>query len=157
MNATWTEERVARLTELWNEGMAARLIAVDIGLTKNAIVGKAHRLELAGRPSPILHCARAAPESKPHRQAACETPKRLPPASGGHMPTGRSVVRTAKMASGARFRACQWIAGEPSADDRCKCGAEVGASPVYCPAHEARAYIQRDRIHRGWRQAGATA
>jgi GcrA cell cycle regulator len=140
MSRTWTEARIARLTDLWDQGMAARLIAVDIGLTKSAIVGKAHRLELPGRASPILHCAQAAPESKTRRQAACEPPKRLPLHSGGHMPTGRSVVHMAKMASGARFTGCQWIADEPTSNDSCKCGAAVGASRVYCPPHEARAW-----------------
>ncbi|KKL67299.1 hypothetical protein LCGC14_2136340, partial [marine sediment metagenome] len=82
MNVTWTEARVARLTELWNQGVAARLIAVDIGLTKNAIVGKAHRLELPGRGSPIDYSGRS-PEKKALRQAACEPPKRLEHHSGG--------------------------------------------------------------------------
>ena len=143
MNVTWTEARVARLSELWLGGVSARLIAIDMNLSKNAVVGKAHRLELAGRPSPILHCARAAPESKTQRQAACKPPKRLEHHSGGHMPTGRTVVHTAKMVSGFNPKTCQWIAGEPSADDACKCGAATGASRVYCPAHEARAWYVR--------------
>ncbi len=138
MNATWTEERVARLTELWNEGMAARLIAVDIGLTKNAIIGKAHRLELPDRPSPILHCARTfrTPRSSPG-----PAPKRLEHLSGGHMPTGRSVVHTAKMASGARFRECQFFAEEPGPDS-CKCGKPTIAGTAYCETHYRLCHIR---------------
>ena len=53
------------------------------------------------------------------------------------MPLG--MARMAKMVCDARFPACQWIAGEPSANDACKCGAATGASRVYCPEHEMRA------------------
>ena len=140
MNVTWTEARVARLTELWNQGVAAQLIAVDIGLTKSAIVGKAHRLELPGRGSPIDYSGRS-PEKKALRQAACEPPKRLPHHSGGHMPTGRTVVHTAKMASGARFRTCQFFAGEPGPDSW-KCGKPTIAGTVYCESHYRLCHIR---------------
>jgi hypothetical protein len=36
---------------------------------------------------------------------------------------------------------CQWIEGEPSEDDRCKCGAPAADGRSYCAAHEARAYL----------------
>jgi hypothetical protein len=49
----WTPERIALLTRLWDEGRTAASIAMEIGCTKNAVVGKAHRLRLRGRPSPI--------------------------------------------------------------------------------------------------------
>ncbi len=51
---TWTEERVERLKELWSQGMSASEIAQMLGdVTRNAVIGKAHRLGLSGRPSPI--------------------------------------------------------------------------------------------------------
>ena len=50
----WTEERVARLKALWTEGRTASQIAAIIGdITRNAVIGKVHRLGLKGRPSPI--------------------------------------------------------------------------------------------------------
>ena len=53
--SVWTSDRVARLTRLWGSGMSARLIAEDLGcgISRDAVIGKAHRLRLAGRLSPI--------------------------------------------------------------------------------------------------------
>ncbi|MBO1359078.1 GcrA cell cycle regulator [Acetobacter sacchari] len=49
----WTEETIARLKELWEQGLSTAEIGRQIGITKNAVVGKAHRLGLPARPSPI--------------------------------------------------------------------------------------------------------
>jgi GcrA cell cycle regulator len=49
----WTEERVAELGKLWAEGLSTAEIGRRLGLTKNAVVGKAHRLALSPRPSPL--------------------------------------------------------------------------------------------------------
>ncbi len=50
----WTEERVAKLKELWSAGHSASEIANLLGgVTRNAVIGKSHRLGLSGRPSPI--------------------------------------------------------------------------------------------------------
>ena len=48
--ATWTEERVEMLKKLWSEGLSASQIAAEIGsVTRNAVIGKVHRLGLSGR------------------------------------------------------------------------------------------------------------
>ena len=50
----WTPERVDTLARLWAEGLSARQIAAKLGgVTRNAVIGKAHRLGLSSRPSPI--------------------------------------------------------------------------------------------------------
>lgn len=49
----WTDEIVARLRELWAQGLSTAEIGRQLNVTKNAVVGKAHRLGLEGRPSPI--------------------------------------------------------------------------------------------------------
>jgi GcrA cell cycle regulator len=49
----WNEESIARLRAFWAEGLSTAEIGRRMGVSKNAIVGKAHRLNLAARPSPI--------------------------------------------------------------------------------------------------------
>ena len=50
----WTDERIGDLRRLWSEGRSASEIAGILGdVTRNAVIGKAHRLGLSGRPSPI--------------------------------------------------------------------------------------------------------
>jgi GcrA cell cycle regulator len=53
METIWTQERVEALGKLWREGHSTAEIGRRLGLTKNAVVGKAHRLELDPRPSPV--------------------------------------------------------------------------------------------------------
>jgi GcrA cell cycle regulator len=61
----WSEEIIAQLRALWAEGHSTAEIGRRLGVTKNAIVGKAHRLDLAARPSPI----RRDPDAVPERRA----------------------------------------------------------------------------------------
>ena len=49
----WTDEMVDKLRQMWTEGKTATEIAKELGVTKNSIVGKVHRLCLTARPSPI--------------------------------------------------------------------------------------------------------
>ena len=49
----WTEEQIDQLKDLWSEGLSTSEIGRKLGVTKNAVVGKAHRLGLPPRPSPI--------------------------------------------------------------------------------------------------------
>ncbi len=51
---SWTDERIERLKDLWTRGMTASQIADELGgVSRNAVIGKAHRLRLPARPSPI--------------------------------------------------------------------------------------------------------
>lgn len=58
---SWTPELIASLESLWNEGLATTEIGRRLGMSKNAVIGKAHRLGLSGRPSPIRREAQARP------------------------------------------------------------------------------------------------
>jgi GcrA cell cycle regulator len=53
LDTDWTDHKIATLTTKWGEGKPTLLIAREMGLTKNSIVGKAHRLDLPARPTPI--------------------------------------------------------------------------------------------------------
>ncbi|GBR46801.1 GcrA family cell cycle regulator [Neokomagataea thailandica] len=70
----WTDETIARLRELWDQGLSTAEIGRQLEITKNAVVGKAHRLGLPPRPSPIRN-------RKPVIAAdgTVEVPKRKPP------------------------------------------------------------------------------
>jgi GcrA cell cycle regulator len=51
---SWTDERIDRLKALWTQGMTASQIADELGgVSRNAVIGKAHRLGLQSRPSPV--------------------------------------------------------------------------------------------------------
>jgi len=51
---SWTDERIERLKAMWNEGKTASMIAEELGgVSRNAVIGKAHRLGLDSRPSPV--------------------------------------------------------------------------------------------------------
>lgn len=49
----WTDDMIAELKKLWSKGMSTGEIGKKLGVTKNSVVGKVHRLGLDGRPSPI--------------------------------------------------------------------------------------------------------
>src|SRR5215469_7773297 len=63
----WAEETILRLRALWDEGLSTAEIGRRLGVSKNAVVGKAHRLDLPARPSPIRRDGSGS--SKPRRSA----------------------------------------------------------------------------------------
>src|ERR1700754_5230846 len=74
---SWTDERVAQLRQLWGSGKSASEIADLLGgVSRNAVIGKAHRLELSGRPSPIKR--RADEETPEAEQPAAATVAEAP-------------------------------------------------------------------------------
>ena len=71
---SWTDERIDRLKELWTQGMTASQIADELGgVSRNAVIGKAHRLGLQSRPSPVK--ANEAAPAAPAAAAPAETHK----------------------------------------------------------------------------------
>lgn len=74
---SWTDERIDRLKEMWTRGMTASQIAEELGgVSRNAVIGKAHRLGLQSRPSPVKanEPAPAAPPPAPARKAKAQAP-----------------------------------------------------------------------------------
>ncbi|WP_053006152.1 GcrA family cell cycle regulator [Kiloniella spongiae] len=79
----WTEERIELLKKLWAEGHSASQIGKMLGVSKNAVVGKAHRMKLAARPSPIKRSAKSDGTKKdaPAKKAAPKAVKPTAPAA----------------------------------------------------------------------------
>ncbi len=70
---SWTEERIGSLKTMWEKGMTASQIAEELGgVSRNAVIGKAHRLGLQSRPSPVKANDG---EARPARAAAAPKPK----------------------------------------------------------------------------------
>lgn len=151
MTAGWTEDRVGALKKLWLEGQSASQIAKQLGggVTRNAVIGKVHRLGLSGRATPSQP-ARAATTFRPARTrttppAQPSAPRRIeavqaravaaptpqaPPLSD--MP-GTATVLTL----GAHM--CKWPIGDPSSREFSFCGRRASEG-VYCVEHARVAY-----------------
>lgn len=86
----WDEETIRFLRQLWSEGHSTAEIGRRIGASKNAIVGKAHRLDLDGRPSPIR---RKLTEDERQRRIVPKPPKvTLPPFGAIFVPSAPAVT-----------------------------------------------------------------
>ena len=76
---SWTEERVEKLKELWTEGMSASQIAKTLGgVTRNAVIGKVHRLGLSNRTGSGQPAEEAKPAEKPASPARAAKPEPEP-------------------------------------------------------------------------------
>jgi GcrA cell cycle regulator len=89
---SWTEERIERLKTMWHDGATASQIADELGgVSRNAVIGKAHRLGLEQRPSPVKpgeekdrKAAPAAAAAKPAPKPDLARPTAAPPPSSTH-------------------------------------------------------------------------
>ena len=159
---SWTDERVETLKKLWAEGHSASQIAAELGgVTRNAVIGKVHRLGLAGRAkSP----SSAAP--RPRKPRAASHMMRVPRTSmrgntalahaydldiepepeliDNVIPLGqrRSLLELTE-------ETCRWPIGDPGTPDFFFCGGPTITSLPYCAYHSRVAYqptnLRRDR------------
>ncbi|MBJ7500082.1 MAG: GcrA cell cycle regulator [Sphingopyxis sp.] len=68
---SWTDERIEQLRSMWEKGLTASQIADELGgVSRNAVIGKAHRLGLKSRPSPVKATEKVAKVTKPAAPAA---------------------------------------------------------------------------------------
>ena len=120
----WTDERVESLKKLWLEGLSASQIAKQLGgVTRNAVIGKVHRLGLSGRAAPSQPARATFRPSRPRPAAqptqAPSAPRRIEavqprPAAAPSVPApmpdlpGTATVMTL----GAHM--CNWPIGDPS-------------------------------------------
>jgi GcrA cell cycle regulator len=142
----WTDERVELLKKLWQDGLSASQIAKQLGgVTRNAVIGKVHRLGLSGRatPSKPARPAFKAPRPAP-RAAAPAAPRRIvqPLAVARPAPEPVRYVDEAPgtatvLTLGAHM--CKWPIGDPASEDFTFCGRRTSDSP-YCLEHQRVAY-----------------
>ncbi len=156
MTAGWTEDRVGALKKLWLEGQSASQIAKQLGggVTRNAVIGKVHRLGLSGRAAPsqparaTFRPARPRPAqptqapSAPRRIEAVQPRVATTPSVPVPMPDlpGTATVMTL----GAHM--CKWPIGDPSSTEFSFCGRRASEG-VYCVEHARVAY--QPQVKRG--------
>jgi len=134
---------------LWEAGRSASEIGRLLGVSKNSVVGKAHRMKLKARPSPIkrgstpqVRRVAVAPMPKPVvrvETVAKQVQERIAAPAPVQRPT-----RAAHRGSG-QGPSCLWPIGDPGDQDFHFCGEPAVAGKPYCDEHCARAYIVRNR------------
>jgi GcrA cell cycle regulator len=161
----WAEETIVRLRSLWDEGHSTAEIGRRLGVSKNAVVGKAHRLDLPARPSPIRRDGSGGPRP-PRRSAARRVAgPTLPPLSSTGLigVSGQVVMPIATPLAPrstpvpqrvqpppprpyGRVITCCWPIGEPGTRSFCFCDAASVPGKPYCEDHAQLAYVRvRDR------------
>src|SRR5215467_11956186 len=130
---TWSDDRVEQLKKLWEAGLSASQIAAELGnVTRNAVIGKVHRLGLSGRAK--------SPSS------AAPRPRKARPAQ--HMMrvsrpiTYDNVVPMSQRLSLLELNeaTCHWPVGDPSSPDFFFCGGRALSGLPYCAQHSRVAY-----------------
>jgi GcrA cell cycle regulator len=172
---SWTDDRINLLKRMWKEGKSAAEIAKVLGkgVTRNAVIGKAHRMGLSGRPSPIKKpepvAKKAAPVAAAPKKAAPapaapaksgakkSTPVAPPPASNKNAaaPAPEEIKRIDRKeiippGGGVNLidlseRMCKWPIGDPREADFTFCGLAIRPGTPYCPGHASMAYQSSSR------------
>ena len=145
----WTEETIAQLRALWLEGHSTAEIGRRMGITKNAVVGKAHRLKLSSRPSPIRRERspdQIRPRTVPRAQRATPEPRaQAEPAKPAPAPA-RPTLRAIPTVTYGRVSPCCWPIGEPGTRAFRFCDADTLPAKPYCDEHAQLAYVKvRDK------------
>jgi GcrA cell cycle regulator len=120
--SVWTEERLEQLTMLWGQGLSITQIGLKLGVTRNAVVGKVHRIGLPKRQSPIVR------SNKPFE------PKRK-----------KSLPLT--FANWDRNK-CSWPIGDPKSQDFKFCADKIVEGRPYCSVHCSQAYTTSSKDER---------
>ena len=166
--APWTEDRVETLKKLWADGLSASQIAgkLGMGVTRNAVIGKVHRLNLAGRVNtPRNQSPRTTRKTAGETQASPQRgPSRptMPPTAGAtalktyaqphHNPRLAPLpepkpLRLVESSKDGRItilhlsdKTCKWPIGDPQHDEFCFCGHGPREGSPYCEYHARMAY-----------------
>ena len=161
----WTDERVELLRKLWSEGLSASQIAAQLGgVSRNAVIGKVHRLKLSSRgrttaaPARQKKAVQGTTVQKSVARAAATATRHVTSSIGATAlqvqfdaePVARQVLRPVQdvvVPISRRLeltqlteRTCKWPNGDPLAEDFNFCGNDVGESGPYCGYHSRLAY-----------------
>ena len=175
---SWTDERVEVLKKLWMEGLSASQIAGELGqgVTRNAVIGKVHRLKLSARAKPATSSQRARPAHRSPRRASGSTSSSMGTMKRRTMSAAPTIGATALKQSedldaepyiapntvhelvipeGERVSllelsemTCKWPIGDPLNSDFHFCGRGSLEGKPYCEFHSKRAYHSVDRKKR---------
>ncbi|MBX9932074.1 MAG: GcrA cell cycle regulator [Methylobacterium sp.] len=173
---SWTDERVELLRRLWEEGLSASQIAAQLtGVTRNAVIGKVHRLGLSGRVKAgepaavprkkatreietavetIIEDATLPPDLVP---VTAERPVPAPqPSMPAASPTAAIAVSRRVTIMDLRESMCRWPLSDPTSTDFHYCGDRSITGLPYCTHHAEIAYQpaaerKRDRRVGGFR------
>lgn len=147
---SWTDDRIELLRKSWESGMTASQIAEMLGegISRNAVIGKAHRLGLQSRPSPVKNGEPHAEEAAPAPAAAAPAapaPARTDPAAAARAAPARKAARAAARPARTTLlelseKVCKWPIGHPGEPDFHFCGKPSNPSFPYCAEHCAVAY-----------------
>ncbi|MBS0297451.1 MAG: GcrA cell cycle regulator [Proteobacteria bacterium] len=139
----WTDERVSTLKKLWLEGLSASQIAKQLGgVTRNAVIGKVHRLGLSGRAAPSQPSRPVFRPARPRPAVAAQPAPRREPVVRPAAPVPAPVLDLPGTATVLTLGAhmCKWPIGDPSTDDFSFCGRRSGGEGPYCVEHSRVAY-----------------
>lgn len=143
---SWTDDRVSLLKRLWGEGRTAAEIAKELGgVTRNAVIGKAHRLKLSGRVSPIQQNNKKPIERKvSERVSVVQTKSPSLPEKILKKPANSQLYSLMDL----KPRACRWPVGDPKEAHFGFCGENSMTGLPYCAEHAKLAYqaATRNRI-----------
>ena len=136
----WTYERIEKLKQLWDEGLTASRIAAELGdVTRNAVIGKAHRLGLSGR---------MASKSK-NNGISIIRKKRIHTAKNQKIidiaPTINEPMNPTPFQD-IKDGLCRWPLGEPEEVDFKFCGRNTNEGYVYCQSHYKQAYQPLSKV-----------
>ncbi len=148
----WTEDRVGVLKKLWLDGLSASQIAKQLGggVTRNAVIGKVHRLGLSGRAAPSQPqrpvTFKPARPARPAVPAAAAAPQPGAIVRRPTEPQPPQIVRFRDEAPGSATvltlgaKMCKWPIGDPATSGFTFCGRDCNGEGPYCFDHAEVAY-----------------
>ena len=144
----WTDDRVELLKQLWAEGLSASQIASKMGgVTRNAVIGKVHRLGLSGRATPAKPQTGRSPSANQPRALARKSFQVAEPEAVKPVIPEPEFLEPLVLDSGDNATVstlngnmCKWPIGDPSSDEFHFCGQSTAKSKSYCAYHAHMAF-----------------